>query len=113
VKLLRDAGAKEIHLRIACPPVISPCFYGVDLPTFKELAAANFSVEKIREMSGADSLVYLTIPDLIAAIGKPRKDLCLGCVTGEYPTPVGVKLAEMMKKKGFKDDVRLWEEKVI
>lgn len=113
VKLLRDAGAKEIHLRIACPPVISPCFYGVDLPTFKELAAANYPIEKIREMSGADSLAYLSIPDLIASIGKPRSDLCLGCVTGEYPTPVGVKLAEIMKKKGFKDDVRVWEEKVI
>ncbi len=113
VKLLRDAGAKEIHLRIACPPVISPCFYGVDLPTFKELAAANYPIEKIREMTGADSLVYLTVPDLVASIGKPRKDLCLGCVSGEYPTPVGVKIAEMMKKKGFKDDVRVWEEKVI
>lgn len=113
VRLLREAGAREIHLRIACPPVLSPCFYGVDLPTYRELAAANHPVEKIRQMSGADSLAYLSIPDLIASIGIPRGDLCLGCINGEYPTPLGERLAKLMKNKGFRDDVRVWEEKVI
>ncbi|MFH1306347.1 MAG: hypothetical protein ABIH83_01660 [Candidatus Micrarchaeota archaeon] len=100
-------------MRISCPPVISPCFYGVDLPTYNELAAAKYSVEKIKENAGADSLAYLSIKDLVASIGMKKKELCLGCLNGEYPTKMGEKLANLMKKKGGKDDVRIWEEKII
>ncbi len=110
IKLLRDAGAKEIHLRIACPPTIAPCFYGVDLPTFTELAAANKSVEEIRKMIGADSLAYATIDDLVGAIGMKKEDLCLGCVTGQYPTQLGNDIAAMLKKHGSDADVRVWEK---
>jgi amidophosphoribosyltransferase len=110
VKLVRDAGAKEVHLRITCPPIVAPCFYGVDLPTYKELIAARMSVKEIEKFVGADSLAYLSIEDLIAAIGKDKKDLCLGCITGDYPTPFGNDLAKKIKKGGAKDGVRAWEE---
>lgn len=113
VKLLKEAGAKKVHLRIACPPVISPCFYGVDLPTFDELAAANKSIEEIRKMSGADSLAYLSIEDLEASISKTKKNLCLGCLNSEYPTEIGNKLAKIIKEKKSHDDIRIWEEKIV
>ncbi|MCX8196859.1 MAG: amidophosphoribosyltransferase [Candidatus Micrarchaeota archaeon] len=113
VKLVRDAGAKEIHLRITCPPIIGPCFYGIDLPTYSELVAANKNVEEIRKMVGADSLVYQSVSDLVAAIGLPKESLCLGCLTQKYPTSFGNYLSSKMKaalKEGKKSDVRIWEE---
>lgn len=110
LKLLRDAGAAEIHLRIACPPVLAPCFYGVDIPTFTELPAAKKSVEEIRQMVGADSLAYTTIDDLVGAIGMKKEELCLGCVTGKYPTPLGNNIAAMLKKRGSDPNVRVWEQ---
>ncbi len=113
VKLLRDAGATEVHLRVACPPIISPCFYGVDLPTFEELIAANKTTEEIRKMTGADSLAYSTIDDLVGAIGLSRDRLCLGCVNGKYPTALGDKIAEEMRIHGSKKGVRVWEEKEL
>lgn len=113
IKLLREAGAKKIHLRIACPPVISPCFYGVDLPTFKELIAANKSVEQIKNAVGADSLAYLSIDDLVASTGLEKHNVCLGCLNGDYPTQIGAKLAKLIKSKGSNEDIRIWEEKVL
>lgn len=90
VKLVRAAGAKEVHLRITCPPVIAPCFYGVDMSTYKELIAANKSVEEIRVALGADSLGYLSIDGLKKAINLP---ICTGCIDEDYPTPTAKKLA--------------------
>jgi len=86
VKLLKDAGAKEVHVRISCPPITSPCFYGIDFPTKQELIAANKSVEEIRKIIKADSLKYQTIENLVKAIGIKKENLCLACLTGEYPT---------------------------
>ncbi|CAD5243382.1 amidophosphoribosyltransferase [Thermococcus camini] len=83
VTLLRNAGAKEVHVRIASPPIRYPCYMGVDIPTRHELIAAFGSVEKVRESIGADSLAYLSIEGLKKAVG--RRDLCLACLTGEYP----------------------------
>lgn len=86
VNLLKRAGAKEVHVRISCPPIKSPCVFGVDFPTFEELAAFNKSVPEIREKLNADSLGYQNIEGLVKAIGFPRSELCLACLTGEYPT---------------------------
>jgi len=113
ITLLKDAGAKKIHMRIACPPVISPCFYGVDLPTFNELVAANKTVEQIRAHIRADSLAFLSIEDLVGSIGIDKKKLCLGCLTGVYPTKIGAKLAKLIKNKGTPDSIRIWEEKIL
>jgi amidophosphoribosyltransferase len=87
VRLIRQAGAKEVHMRISCPPTISPCFYGVDTPSKKQLIAANKSVEEIRTYIGADSLAYLSIEGLKKACGEGEvTNYCSACYTGQYPT---------------------------
>jgi amidophosphoribosyltransferase len=85
VKLLRDAGAREVHVRITSPPITDPCYLGVDMATYDELIAANYTVEEIRQKIGADSLGYLSVEGLLKAVGRPRNEMCLGCLTGEYP----------------------------
>lgn len=87
VRMIRSAGAKEVHMRVSCPPTISPCFYGVDTPSKKQLIAANKTVEEIREYIGADSLAYLSVDGLKKACGEGTKtNYCTACYTGKYPT---------------------------
>ena len=89
VRMIRNAGAKEVHMRISCPPTISPCFYGVDTPSKKQLIAANKTVEEIREYIGADSLSYLSLEGLKKACGEGEKvSYCSACYTGKYPTEI-------------------------
>ncbi len=85
VKMVRAAGAREVHLRISCPPTISPCFYGVDTPQRSELIGATHSVEEIRRYIGADTLGYLSLEGLLSAVGPARNSYCTSCYTGEYP----------------------------
>ncbi len=86
VQSVRDAGALQVHLLIACPPIISPCYMGVDFPTYGELAAANGnSIESIRKQVGADSLNYMSVEGLVECIEMPKDSLCTACITGEYP----------------------------
>ena len=87
VRMIRSAGAKEVHMRISCPPTISPCFYGVDTPSKKELIAANKSVEEIRDFIGAESLAYLSLEGLKKACEDGAQTrYCTACYTGSYPT---------------------------
>src|ERR1700756_5991987 len=87
VRMVRNAGAKEVHLRISCPPTISPCYYGVDTPRKKELIAANNTVEELRQFIGADSLAYLSLEGLKKACHDGEKTTyCTACYTGSYPT---------------------------
>jgi amidophosphoribosyltransferase len=87
VRMVRDAGAKEVHLRISCPPTISPCFYGVDTPEKSQLIGANMTVEQIREYIGADSLAYLSLEGMKRACNEGEKTTyCVACYTGIYPT---------------------------
>jgi len=87
VRMIRSAGAKEVHMRISCPPTISPCFYGVDTPSKGELIAANKSTVEIREFIGADSLAYLSLEGLKKACGDGEGiTYCSACYTGAYPT---------------------------
>lgn len=86
VRMVRSAGAKEVHLRISCPPTISPCFYGVDTPTKGELIAANNSIEDIRRFTEADSIGYLPLSALSEAVEDTNRDYCYACYTGNYPT---------------------------
>jgi len=87
VRMVRGAGATEVHLRISCPPTISPCFYGVDTPSKRELIAANHSVEGIRQFIEADSLAYLSLEGLLASVRDEHKTgYCTACYTGNYPT---------------------------
>ena len=85
VSLLRDAGAREVHLRITSPPIVHPCYLGVDMATYEELIAHNLTVEQICEKVGADSLGYLSVDGLVSATGRGNSDFCLGCLTGRYP----------------------------
>jgi amidophosphoribosyltransferase len=86
VRLVREAGAVEVHVRISCPPTISPCYYGVDTPRREELIAANQSVDEIRQFLGADSLGYLSLDSLRAAVDDNDGKFCTSCYTGSYPT---------------------------
>ncbi len=88
VRLVREAGASEVHLRISCPPTISPCYYGVDTPTKKELIASNHNVEEIRAYVGADTLGYLSMEGLREAVADKEGRYCLACYTASYPTVV-------------------------
>jgi amidophosphoribosyltransferase len=87
VRMIRNAGATEVHMRVSCPPTVSPCFYGVDTPSKKELIAANKSVDEIREFIGADSLAYLSLEGMKKACADGEKTTyCTACYTGVYPT---------------------------
>ena len=90
--LIRRAGATEIHARMSTPPIISPCFLGVDMATKAELIAANKSVEEIRQHIGADSLGFLSVPGLNQATGQAPEDLCNACFTGVYPLNVQMQM---------------------
>jgi amidophosphoribosyltransferase len=92
VRLLREAGAAEVHLRISSPPYRWPCFYGMDTGTRAELMAANLSVSEIQDFVGADSLAYLSLDRLVAAIDAPGAGFCTACLTGAYPVEVPVAL---------------------
>jgi len=95
IKMLRKAGAKEVHMRICAPPLRYPCFFGVDMATRQELIASRKSVEEIRKYIGADSLGYLSVEGLIKAVGLPKETFCLACFTGDYPIPVQLEMDKL------------------
>jgi amidophosphoribosyltransferase len=88
VRMVREAGAKEIHVRISCPPTISPCYYGVDTPNKSELIAANNSIEGIRDFIEADSLGYLSLEGMLEATGLNPDESCVACWNEKYPTRI-------------------------
>ena len=83
--MIRSAGAREIHVRISSPPIISPCFYGIDTPTKEELIAANLSIEEIREFLQVNSLGYLSLEGLKKCVAGHEDKFCYACFTGDYP----------------------------
>ncbi|HYO25384.1 MAG TPA: amidophosphoribosyltransferase, partial [Lacipirellulaceae bacterium] len=105
ISKIRELGrAKEIHVRVACPPIVAPCFYGIDMSRIRELFAPPFvarglpTEEMYAEMAaelGADSLRYLPVESIARAIGKPASQLCQACITGDYPTPWGQQLYQV------------------
>ncbi len=88
VRTLREAGAKEVHMRVSCPPIISPCFYGIDFPTKKELIASKGSVAWIRDFIGLDSLQYLSMEGMLSSMPFTADEFCTACFSGNYPTPI-------------------------
>ena len=92
VRMLREAGAAEIHVRISSPPVKWPCFFGIDFATRAELIANGLSIEEIRDSLGADSLGYISTEGMVAATAIPQERLCTACFTGDYPVEVGERL---------------------
>jgi amidophosphoribosyltransferase len=93
--LIRRAGATEVHMRFTTPPIISPCFLGVDMATKAELIAANKSVEEIRQHIGADTLGFLSIDGMNRATGQDPDTLCNACFTGKYPLNVQMQMDRM------------------
>lgn len=88
VQLFREAGAREVHIRVASPPIKSPCYYGIDFATTEELIAASRTVDEIRDKLGADSLAYLSIENLVRSIDLPEQHFCMACLTEEYPIKI-------------------------
>jgi len=99
VSLLRRAGASEIHMRVCAPPITNPCYMGVDMATRQELIAANNTVEEIRELTGADTLGYLSIEGLMKVVGGTHGGFCSACFTGNYPVPVQLELTKLGLEK--------------
>jgi amidophosphoribosyltransferase len=95
VKMLKKAGAKEIHMRVCAPPIKYPCFFGVDMATRAELIAAQKSIPEICKYIGADSLGYLSINGLLKAVDQPRENFCLACFNGEYPIEVQLEMDKL------------------
>lgn len=102
IGMLRKAGAKEVHVRIGCPPVIAPCYYGVDMKSRDQFIANFHTVQEICNIIGADSLAYISISGLVEALGFPENDLCLACVNNKYPTHIAGETYRF--QSNFKDD---------
>jgi amidophosphoribosyltransferase len=85
VKMVKAAGAKEVHMRISCPPTISPCYYGVDTPNKSQLIASSHTVDEIRKYIEADSLAYLSMKGMLDAVSAEPNEFCTACYTGKYP----------------------------
>lgn len=94
VKTLRDAGAKEVHMRVSCPPLRHPCFYGIDFPTKKELIASSHTVEWIRDFINLDSLSYLSLEGMLKAMLLPKEEFCTACFSGNYPVKPTAKFSK-------------------
>jgi amidophosphoribosyltransferase len=112
VKKLREMGAKKIYLFITFPRIIGPCFYGVDMATYRELIGSRYEPEEIAEIVGADAVNYQSVDGLVKATGLSKDELCLGCITGKYPTPLAQRLADEMKERfanGYKEKGRIYE----
>jgi amidophosphoribosyltransferase len=99
VRRLREVGAKEVHVRISCPPSSYPCYYGIDFPTREELIAGSHAVEAIREYIGADSLGYLSLEGLLSPFDRPD-DFCTACFSGEYPVKVSEERGKRVLERG-------------
>ncbi len=98
VQIVRNAGAKEVHVRIGSPPIRSPCYFGIDMKTREQFAATGRTIDEIGKMITADSLGYISVEGLVEAIGHPASDLCLGCLTEEYPMPIPGEKVRYQKK---------------
>lgn len=116
VRMVRSAGASEVHFRISCPPTIGPCYYGVDTPTEEELIASHKSVAEIADFIGVDSLQYLSLDGLLAATEDPKGDIfCTACYTKNYPVPIPKETTEQLKlfQKTTAADVKHEEREVV
>ena len=120
-QIRRRGKAKEVHVRVACPPIVAPCFYGIDMSTLGELFASPFipprykgqpdekMLNKMAKALGLDSLKYLSVPDIAQCLQIPAANLCCGCVTGKYPTFWGNKLMTLAKRNLNKTSGRTYE----
>jgi len=112
VEKLRRMGAKKVYLFVTFPRIVGPCFYGIDMATYGQLIGSRHSSEEIGKIIGADAVCYQSLEGLVKATGLRRDELCTACTTGEYPTPLAQKMADIMKKRfseGFEETGRIYE----
>jgi amidophosphoribosyltransferase len=112
VEKMRNLGAKKIHLFITFPRIIGPCFYGIDMATYGELIGSTRTAEEIAQTVGADSVNYQSLEGFVSATGMKKTELCFGCATGDYPTPLAQRLANWMLKRfedGHVEEGRIYE----
>ncbi|MCW4002579.1 MAG: amidophosphoribosyltransferase [Candidatus Bathyarchaeota archaeon] len=116
IEKMRKAGAKKVYLFVTFPRIIGPCFYGIDMSTYGQLVGSKHSPEEIAEIIGADGVCYQSVEGLVSASGQTKDQLCLACVTGEYPTPCAQKMADAMKKRfldGYEETTRIYESEDV
>jgi len=112
IEKLRMMGAKKVYIFVTFPRIVGPCFYGIDMATYSQLIGAKHTPEEIAKIIGADAVCYQSIDGFVKATGFKRDELCLGCLTGEYPTPLAQKIAATIKKRfleGLEETGRLYE----
>ncbi len=114
VDKLRRMGAERVYLFVTFPRIIGPCMYGIDMATYGQLIGSNHTSQEIAKIIGADDVCYQSIDGLVRSTGFARNELCMACITGEYPTPLAQKMADRMKKRfleGFQETERLYENR--
>jgi amidophosphoribosyltransferase len=112
VEKLRQMGAKSVYVFSTFPRIIGPCLYGIDMSTYGQLIGSRHTTEEIAEIIGADAVCYQSLEGLVKATGFKQDELCTGCITGEYPTPLAQKIARNMRKRfleGYEETGRLYE----
>jgi len=112
IEKLRKYGAKKVYMFVTFPRIIGPCFYGIDMSTYGQLIGSRHNEEEIGRLIGADSVCYQSIENLVTSTGCARNELCLACITGDYPTPLAQKLADDIKAKflqGYTENARIYE----
>ncbi len=112
IEKLRKSGAKKVYLFVTFPRIIGPCFYGIDMSTYGQLIGSNHNAEEIAKIIGADTVCYQSIEGLVRATNCEHNELCLGCITGKYPTPLAQDMADKMKQKflqGYQEKGRIYE----
>jgi len=110
---LRKAGAKKVYMFVTFPRIIGPCFYGIDMSSYGQLIGSRHKADEIAKIIGADAVCYQSIDGLVRASGENRADLCMACITGEYPTPLAQSMADDMKARflsGYKEKGRIYEQ---
>ncbi len=106
LKSVRAAGAKEIHMRVSCPPIMNPCFYGIDFPTRTELIACTHSMEEIRKFLEVDSLGFISLEGLLSAVTGDKSHYCTACYSGKYPLPFGREADKYILERKFAGESR-------
>jgi amidophosphoribosyltransferase len=101
LKSIREAGAKEIHMRVSCPPIMHPCFYGIDFPTKKELISCTHTLEEIRKFLEVDTLGFISLEGMLSAVNGKKSSYCTACYSGKYPLPFGPEASKYILERKF------------
>ena len=110
VRMLKDAGAREVHFRVSSPPIVASCYYGIDTPTKAELIAGSYSVERICKYLETTTLGYLSMAGLLRAVDATTETFCVACFSGEYPLPVSAEDRRQLKLFGEEKATPVQEE---